>query len=96
MTGRHKEFTEEFRREAVRLSYSSGRTIREVAGDLGVGLSSLTRWRREQSGRDNNPAPTQSDPDKELIRLRRENEVLRQERDLLKKATAFFAAETKR
>jgi transposase len=42
------------------------------------------------------PQPPSDDPQKELARLRRENEILRQERDLLKKATAFFAKETKR
>ena len=94
MTGSRQIFTKEFRREAVRLSRESGRTVREIADDLGVALSTLSRWRREQA--DEVPQPSSDDPQKELARLRRENEVLRQERDLLKKATAFFAAETKR
>jgi len=42
MTGRNREFTEEFKREAVRLSFESGRTIDQVAQDLGVGKSTLT------------------------------------------------------
>ena len=72
-----------------------GRTVGEVAADLGIGKSTLTRWRSRYqeaellSGR-------QNDVQKELIRLRRENKVLRQERDLLKKAAAFFAKETNR
>lgn len=94
MTGQRQEFTKEFRREAVRLSRESGRTIREIAEDLGVALSTLSRWRREEA--DATPLPVSDDPHKELARLTRENEILRQERDLLKKATAFFAAETKR
>lgn len=94
MTGQRQEFTKEFRREAVRLSRESGRTIREIAEDLGVALSTLSRWRREEA--DAAPLPSSDDPHKEVVRLRRENEILRQERDLLKKATAFFAAETKR
>lgn len=94
MTGRNQSFTDDFKREAVRLTHESGRTIRQVAEDLGVGLSTLTKWRRDQADRE--PASPEDDPHKELVRLRRENEILRQERDLLKKATAFFAQETKR
>jgi len=94
MTVQRQIFTKEFRREAVRLSRESGRTVREIADDLGVALSTLSRWRREQA--DDVAQPLSDDPHKELARLRRENEILRQERDLLKKATAFFAAETKR
>ena len=94
MTGQRQIFTKEFRLEAVRLSRESGRTVREIAEDLGVALSTLSRWRREQA--DDIPQALPDDPHKELARLRRENEILRQERDLLKKATAFFAAETKR
>lgn len=83
MTGQRQEFTKEFRREAVRLSRESGRTIREIAEDLGVALSTLSRWRREEA--DAAPLPSSDDPHKEVVRLRRENEILRQERDLLKK-----------
>lgn len=88
-------FTDEFQREAVGLIASSGRTISQVADDLGLGLSTLTRWKREQ--RDAEPV-LQPNPDmaKELARLRKENEILKQERDLLKKAAAFFAKETSR
>ena len=43
-------FTEEFKREAVRLTETSGRTIMQVADDLGIGLSSLTRWKRQYRG----------------------------------------------
>ncbi len=90
-----REFTPEFKREAVGLLASSGRTIRQIAGDLDLGLSTLNRWKREQ--RDAEPV-TAPNPDmaKELARLRKENEILRQERDLLKKATAFFVKETSR
>lgn len=92
-TKQRREFTPEFKREAVGLLNSSGRTIRQIAGDLDLGLSTLNRWRREQ--RDAEPVTTPNmDVDKELARLRKENEILRQERDLLKKATAFFVKET--
>jgi transposase len=90
-----REFTPEFKREAVGLLASSGRTIRQIAGDLDLGISTLNRWKREQ--RDADPVTTPNpDMTKELARLRKENEILRQERDLLKKATAFFVKETSR
>jgi transposase len=88
-------FTDEFKREAVSLIASSGRSIRQVADDLGLGLSTLTRWKREQRSVEVAATPN-PDLTKELARLRKENELLKQERDLLKKAAAFFAKETSR
>ncbi len=95
MTGRNRSFTDEFKREAVRLSHESGRTIDEVAQDLGVGKSTLTGWRRRFRDEDLAAGP-HDDLGQENARLRRENEILRQERDLLKKATALFARELSR
>lgn len=94
-TNRGREIDDAFRREAVRLLATSGRTIKEVADDLGIGVSSLGAWKRKQ-GRADLMAGPHEDVEKELARLRRENELLRAERDLLKKATAFFAKETSR
>jgi transposase len=93
-----KGFTKEFEAEAVRLAQTSGRTRREVAENLGIGLSTLTRWlTRSRDRASGAPDPVQStDLATEIKRLRRENEVLRQERDILKKATAFFAKEGSR
>ena len=91
MTGQvRREFTDDFKRETVRLTETGGRTIRQVADDLGIGLSTLTRWKRKHRDADLLAYP-HYDVDKELARLRHENELLRQGRDLLKKATAFFA-----
>jgi transposase len=90
-----RTFTEEFKREAVRLTETSGRTIARVADDLGIGLSTLARWKGRYREADLLAGPHE-DTTKELARLRKENELLRQERDLLKKATAFFARETSR
>jgi transposase len=93
-----RRFTKEFEDEAVRLALTSGRTRREIAGDLGIGLSTLVRWigrRRDQLTERPDQAP-QADMAAELKRLRRENEILRQERDILKRATAFFAREGSR
>ena len=92
-----RRFTKEFREEAIRLAQTSGRTQREIAGDLGVGLSTLVRWiGRSRDGGAIDPAAAESEVAAELKRLRRENEILRQERDILKKATAFFAREGSR
>jgi len=75
-----------FRREAVRILATSGRTIKAVADDLGIGTSSLSKWKC-QLDRAELMAGPQEDVQKELVRLRRENELLRVARDLLKKAT---------
>ncbi len=67
----------------------------EIAEDLGVGLSSLTRWIGQYRGEEMPPG-IKDDLQAELKRLRKENAVLRQERDILKKAAAFFAKEGSR
>ena len=95
---KQKAFTKEFEAEAVRLARTSGQTRRQTAENLGVGLSTLTRWIARSRDREiDNPAPPGSEAMvTEVKRLRRENEILRQERDILKKATAFFAKEGSR
>ena len=95
---KQRRFTKEFEDEAVRLVAASGRTQGAVADDLGIGLSTLVRWigrRRDRLSEMPGEAP-QADTAAELKRLRRENEILRQERDILKRATAFFAREGSR
>jgi transposase len=93
-----RRFTQEFQDEAVRLVETSGRSRREIAQDLGVGLSTLRHWidRRRERQIEHPPEDRQEDMAAELKRLRRENEILRQEREILKKATAFFAKEGSR
>ena len=78
--------------------FPCGRTRRELAENLGVGLSTLTRLiARNRDRQIDAPEKARSeDMTAELKRLRRENEILRQERDILKKATAFFAREGSR
>ena len=92
---KRRVFDDAFRKEAVRILATSGRTIIDVAADLGVGVSSLGKWKRQIDEAELLSGP-HDDLHKELARLRRENELLRAERDLLKKATAFFAKETSR
>ena len=88
-------FTEDFKKEAVRLTETSRRTISQVAQDLGLGLSTLTRWKRQYREADLLAGPHE-DAARELARLRKENEILRQEREILKRAATFFAKEGSR
>jgi transposase len=87
-------YPDEFRREAVQM-LRAGRTPRELAESLGVSEQTLRNWRRQdqRDRRERDDGP-RSDERDELRRLRRENARLKQERDLLKRAAAFFAAET--
>lgn len=91
---KQQKFTDEFKREAVRVLLTSNRTVAEIAADLGIGKSTLGRWKSEQQEADLLAGP-HDDMAMELKRLKRENELLRQERDILKKATALFAKETR-
>lgn len=84
----------EFKEEAVRLVRSSGRPIHEVAKDLGVSDQSLRNWVAQAQIDAGEREGLTSDEHAELRQLRRENRVLREERDILKKAAAWFAKET--
>jgi transposase len=85
----------EFRAEAVRLVRTSSKLIREVAQDLGVAEQSRRHWLRQADLDDGHRSDgLTSTEQEELRRLRRENRVLREEREILKKAAAFFVRET--
>ncbi len=87
-------YPDEFRREAVQM-LRAGRSPRELAQSLGVSEQTLRNWRRQdQIDRRERADGLTSDERDELRRLRRENARLKQERDLLKRAAAFFAKET--
>jgi transposase len=89
-----KPYPPEFRREAVELYRRSGRTLREIAGDLGVSSESLRLWVRQVGIDAGRREGLMSEEREELRRLRRENRVLREEREVLRKAAAFFARES--
>ncbi len=91
-----KHFTPEFKAEAVRLALSGDRSQRAVADDLGVGYSTLDRWIGRHRDKTSSVPVAGASPEEELKRLRRENLILREEREILKKATAFFAKEGNR
>jgi transposase len=98
MRRKRQAFTTEFKLEAVRLANESGRPISQVARDLGIRPDVLGRWRREldreRPGRPANGA-TVGSPEEEIRRLQRELAILREEREILKKATAFFAKDAR-
>lgn len=91
-----RRFTDEFKAGAVALVLDQGKTIAQVARDLDLTASALSAW-VEQARADRSKGRTglTTAEREELARLRKENRELRMERDLLKKAAAFFAKETK-
>jgi transposase len=101
MSQGRRQFTDEFKREAVALLASSGRPLLQIAGEFGISPSMLRNWRNRNEGRNAGPtlrpnmlaaAPhSVPDPAAEISRLRRENDRLRMERDILKKTVAIFS-----
>jgi transposase len=83
----------EFRAEAVRLVRAGGK-ISEVARDLGVSHWSLAKWVRQADIDQGRREGLTTEEREELTKLRRENRILRQEKEILVKAAAFFAKET--
>ena len=90
-----RSFSPEFRQEAVRLALQSDRPLSEVARELKLRPDQLRHWKQQLTRAAGAPPPSGETPEQELRRLRREVEVLRQERDFLKKAAAFFAKESR-
>ena len=94
---KRRKYSREFKIEAVRLVKEEGYSFREAAESLGIAESMLRRWKEklEMEGEESFVGPGRRKPaDEELWRLREENKRLRMERDILKKATAFFANES--
>lgn len=88
-------YPSKFHDEAVRLVRESGKPASQIAKDLGISYESLRHWVKQADldvGRRSDGLTTEER--EELRRLRRENRILREEREILKKAAAFFARET--
>jgi transposase len=85
----------EFKEEAVRLVRSSGKPVAQIARELGVSFESLRHWIKQAEIETGERQGLTADEREELGRLRRENRILQQEREILKKAAAFFASETR-
>lgn len=92
----HPPYPPEFKAEAVKLYHTSGRSLQEVAADLGITGNSLREWVRQAEVGDGSREGLTQDEREELSRLRRENRILKEEREILRKATAFFVKEADR
>ena len=91
-----KKYSKEFKLETINLVLQQGYTINEVAANLDIHASMINRWIREYRQSQRNAFKgngSLSTEQQELRRLREENRKLKMERDILKKATAFFARE---
>ncbi len=97
MVRERRKFSREFKLEAVRLATSGDRTVAQVARQLGIRADLLHKWERQTRLKgDAFPGNGKlSAQDDEIRRLRRELALVREERDILKKATAFFAKESR-
>ena len=90
----HKIYTEEFKQEAVKLALESEQSMAQTARDLGVTKTSLYEWVAKYASTTQKEDKKQNTSNEELVRLRRENKRLKQEREILKKAAAYFANQT--
>jgi len=101
---RRRTFTKDFKATAVRLVQATGRPVSRVAWDLGLAPSVLQEWVAQAEGQLPRKSPkaeppvdglpqTLEDAQREILRLQRENKRLEEEREILKKAAAFFAKE---
>jgi transposase len=94
MPKEQRTFTKEFKLEAVQLAQRSGKSQAQIARDLGIADSTLHHWCKEEASQGPQAFPGsghQTAQEEELRRLKRELEVTRQERDILKKALAIFS-----
>ena len=90
---KRRRHSEEFKREAVKLVTEQGYSVAEAARNLGVHVNLLRTWQRKFAAEATEEQDLTEEERMELARLRAENKRLRMERDILKKATAFFASE---
>ena len=96
MARARRKHSVEFKREAVRLSREPGRKVGEVAANLGIDRGLLQRWRSEMEAHGASAFPGNGRPkasEEEVLELRKELARAQQERDILKKALAYFAKE---
>ena len=91
-----RSFTDEYKTSAVRLVLDEGQTVAAAARDLGLTESSLRNWvEQARADRTHGKTGLTTAEREELARLRKENRILLEEREILKKATAFFARQNR-
>ncbi len=91
-----RKYSQEYKQEAVQLVRQSDISLSQVASNLGINPSILRRWCEELSESGENAFPGHGTPrDQELARLKRELQQVKQERDFLKEAAAYFAKTSK-
>jgi len=89
-----RQFDDDFKAQAVRLVMDEGKTVGAVARDLDLTETALREWvNRARADRTNGKTGLTTTEREELARLRKENRILREEREILRKAAAFFANE---
>lgn len=98
MKNNKKKYDKEFKLNAIRFYEESGKTYQEVEEDLGIGVGNLVRWRKQldkEKGEAFRGNGNMTEEQKELYRLRRENEILKEEREILKKVVGMFSKPSK-
>ena len=93
MSKTRQRYDEEFKKNAVKLSYASSKTVKEVADDLGINVSLLYRWRKKYTPEGEKTQFAMMEEENRALKL--ENAELKIERDMLKKAAAYFAKNQK-
>ena len=94
MGRKNKTYTKEFKLEVIELHAKSGKSMAQIERELDLGSTSISRWKKEfeQEGKNAFPGKGNLSPEQdEIRRLKRELEIVRQERDILKKAVAIFS-----
>ncbi len=87
-----RKYDKEFKLNAIRFYQESGKSLRTAEKELGIGLGCLSRWIRNFEEQQEKAFPGNGNPrDIEIMKLKRENELMKQERDILKKALGIFS-----
>jgi len=100
MAAKRRKYSEDFKKDSVALSFKSGKSMTEIADDLGIHRSVLVRWRKEYDELGDNAFPGNglrklTPLEEENLRLKRELADVKEERDILKKAVHIFSKKPK-
>ena len=93
---KRRVFDKQFKEEALRLVATSGKSVSQIARDLGINANTLHQWRNAAISERQMPVSDNETPEQTIKRLERENKLLSEEHDILKKAIAYFAVPPKK